>query len=67
MTLIQEFLNTGTQIGILIDPEIKTVEIYRSGQDAVILAIAMCLPYLTYFLDGKSLSQICRHLSLIEE
>jgi Uma2 family endonuclease len=34
---IQDFLNAGTQVGILIDPETKTVEIYRSGQDTVIL------------------------------
>lgn len=34
---IQDFLNAGTQIGILINPEIKTVEIYRRGEDVVIL------------------------------
>ncbi|MCU0536623.1 MAG: Uma2 family endonuclease [Hydrococcus sp. Prado102] len=34
---IQDFLNAGTQVGILINPEIKTVEIYRRGEDVVIL------------------------------
>jgi Uma2 family endonuclease len=34
---IQDFLNAGTQVGILIDPESKTVEIYRQGEDVVIL------------------------------
>ena len=34
---IQDFLNAGTQVGILIDPETRTLEIYRSGQDTVIL------------------------------
>jgi Uma2 family endonuclease len=34
---IQDFLNAGTQVGILINPETKIIEIYRSGQDTVIL------------------------------
>jgi Uma2 family endonuclease len=34
---IQEFLTVGTQIGILINPEVHTLEIYRLNQDAVIL------------------------------
>jgi Uma2 family endonuclease len=34
---IQEFLNQGTRVGILINPEQKRVEIYRSGQDTIIL------------------------------
>lgn len=34
---IQDFLKAGTQVGILIDPESKTVEIYRQGEDVVIL------------------------------
>jgi Uma2 family endonuclease len=34
---IQDFLNAGTQVGILIDPETRMLEIYRSGQDTVIL------------------------------
>jgi Uma2 family endonuclease len=34
---IQEFLTVGTQIGILINPEIHTLEIYRLNQDAVAL------------------------------
>jgi Uma2 family endonuclease len=34
---IQDFLNAGTQVGILINPENQTVEIYRRGEDVVIL------------------------------
>jgi Uma2 family endonuclease len=34
---IQEFLTVGTQIGILINPENHTLEIYRLAQDADIL------------------------------
>jgi Uma2 family endonuclease len=34
---IQEFLTVGTQIGILINPENHTLEIYRLNQDAVVL------------------------------
>jgi Uma2 family endonuclease len=34
---IQEFLTVGTQIGILINPEVHTLEIYRLNQDAVVL------------------------------
>jgi Uma2 family endonuclease len=34
---IQDFLNAGTQVGILINPENKTVEIYRRGEDVIIL------------------------------
>lgn len=34
---IQDFLSQGTQLGILINPEKRTVEIYRSNQDEVTL------------------------------
>ena len=31
---IQDFLTVGTQVGILVDPKSRTVEIYRPGQNA---------------------------------
>ncbi len=34
---IQEFLTVGTQIGILINPESHTLEIYRLNQEAAVL------------------------------
>ncbi len=34
---IQDFLALGTQVGILIDPEARCVEVYRSGDEAVLL------------------------------
>ena len=34
---IQDFLSLGTNVGILINPETKTVKIYRSGQETVTL------------------------------
>jgi Uma2 family endonuclease len=34
---IDQFLNLGTRVGILIDPELRSVEIRRSNQDAVVL------------------------------
>jgi len=36
-TKIEEFLAVGTRVGILINPEKHIVEIYRSGQDVIIL------------------------------
>ena len=30
---IQNFLEVGTQIGILVDPDSRTVEVYRPGQE----------------------------------
>ncbi|WP_026072363.1 Uma2 family endonuclease [Nodosilinea nodulosa] len=35
---IQEFLNLGTQVGILINPESRQVEVYRLGQEAIALS-----------------------------
>ncbi|GAP99335.1 hypothetical protein NIES2104_58960 [Leptolyngbya sp. NIES-2104] len=34
---IQQFLELGTQVGILLNPEARTVEIYRSGQSTIVL------------------------------
>jgi Uma2 family endonuclease len=34
---IQEFLVLGTLVGILINPEVRSLEVYRLGQDAVVL------------------------------
>ncbi|MBE9112374.1 Uma2 family endonuclease [Nodosilinea sp. LEGE 07298] len=34
---IQEFLALGTQVGILINPESRQVEVYRLGQEAIAL------------------------------
>jgi Uma2 family endonuclease len=34
---IQEFLALGTQVGILIDPEARCVEVYRTGDEAILL------------------------------
>ncbi|BAU10762.1 hypothetical protein LEP3755_12540 [Leptolyngbya sp. NIES-3755] len=34
---IQQFLELGTQVGILLNPENRTVEIYRQGQNTVVL------------------------------
>lgn len=34
---IQEFLALGTRVGILINPENQTVNLYRSGQDVITL------------------------------
>jgi Uma2 family endonuclease len=34
---VQEFLVLGTQIGILINPESRQVEVYRLGQEAIAL------------------------------
>ena len=34
---IQDFLSQGTKVGILINPEKHRVEIYRSGEDAIVL------------------------------
>ncbi|PZV00805.1 MAG: hypothetical protein DCF32_17020 [Leptolyngbya sp.] len=34
---IQDFLALGTQVGILIDPEVRCVEVYRAGDEAVLL------------------------------
>ena len=33
---IQEFISLGTQIGILIDPKTRTMEIYRPGDKVVL-------------------------------
>jgi Uma2 family endonuclease len=33
---IQEFISLGTQIGILIDPKTRTIEVYRPGEKVVI-------------------------------
>lgn len=30
---IQEFLNLGTQVGVLVDPRTETMEVYRSGKE----------------------------------
>jgi Uma2 family endonuclease len=35
---IQEFLEMGTLVGILVNPEVRWVEIYRLNQDPVVLA-----------------------------
>jgi Uma2 family endonuclease len=34
---IQEFLALGTLVGILINPEVRSIEVYRLNQDAIIL------------------------------
>jgi Uma2 family endonuclease len=34
---IQEFLALGTLVGILINPEVRSIEVYRVNQDAIIL------------------------------
>lgn len=34
---IEQFLAVGTQVGILLNPDDRTVEIYRSGQSAIVL------------------------------
>lgn len=34
---IQQFLELGTQVGILLNPENRTVEVHRQGQEAVAL------------------------------
>lgn len=34
---IQQFLELGTQVGVLLNPENRTVEIYRQGQGAIVL------------------------------
>ncbi|MBW4483076.1 MAG: Uma2 family endonuclease [Tildeniella torsiva UHER 1998/13D] len=34
---IQDFLALGTQVGILIDPEARCVEVYRAGDEAILL------------------------------
>jgi Uma2 family endonuclease len=36
-TKIESFLAVGTRVGILINPEDRTVKLYRSGQETVIL------------------------------
>ncbi|NJN85610.1 MAG: Uma2 family endonuclease [Leptolyngbyaceae cyanobacterium SL_7_1] len=36
-TKIQSFLSLGTRVGILIDPDDRTIRIYRPGQDTVTL------------------------------
>jgi Uma2 family endonuclease len=36
-TKIEEFLALGTRVGILINPEKRIIEVYRSGQDVEIL------------------------------
>lgn len=33
----QDFLSCGTRVGVLINPEKRTIEVYRLGQDVVIL------------------------------
>ncbi|BAY22675.1 hypothetical protein NIES2100_24380 [Calothrix sp. NIES-2100] len=33
---IQEFISLGTQIGILIDPKTRTLEVYRSGEKIIL-------------------------------
>jgi len=33
---IQEFISLGTQIGILIDPKTRTIEVYRSGEKVIL-------------------------------
>ena len=49
-TKIQEFLSLGTRVGILINPDDRTVEVHRSGQaivtlhDGDVLAIPDVLP-----------------------
>lgn len=40
---IQDFLTLGTQVGILIDPEARWVEVYRAGDEAVLLGDGDCL------------------------
>ena len=34
---IQNFLELGTQVGVLVDPRTRTMEVYRPGQEKVIL------------------------------
>jgi Uma2 family endonuclease len=34
---IQDFLALGTQVGLLINPELRRVEVYRVGTDAILL------------------------------
>ena len=34
---IQEFLELGTQVGVLVDPRTRTMEVYRLNKDKVIL------------------------------
>lgn len=34
---IQDFLSLGSQVGILIDPEARCVEVYRAGDEAILL------------------------------
>jgi len=34
---IEQFLAVGTQVGILLNPEDRTIEIYRQGQSAIVL------------------------------
>lgn len=34
---IQEFISLGAQIGILIDPKTRTLEVYRTGETVIIL------------------------------
>jgi Uma2 family endonuclease len=34
---IQEFLGLGTLVGILINPEVRSVEVYRVNEDAMVL------------------------------
>jgi Uma2 family endonuclease len=36
-TKIQEFLEMGTLVGILINPEVRLVEVYRLNQNTVVL------------------------------
>lgn len=36
-TKIRTFLELGTQVGVLVDPRTRTMEVYRWGQEAVIL------------------------------
>ncbi|MCL1462869.1 Uma2 family endonuclease [Argonema galeatum] len=54
-TKIEEFLAVGTKVGILINPEKHIVEIYRSGQDVVILGDGDVLT-ITDLLPGWSVA-----------
>ena len=34
---IRQFLELGTQVGVLVDPRTQTLEVYRPEQDAIVL------------------------------
>ncbi|MDJ0576848.1 MAG: Uma2 family endonuclease, partial [Xenococcaceae cyanobacterium MO_234.B1] len=34
---IQEFLELGTQVGVLVDPRTRTMEVYRLNEESIVL------------------------------